>query len=273
VSRALKEDGVLILNADDPQIVRYAESVEAKICWFSLHPDNPLVVRQIERGERGCYIQDNSIICASRQGREALIPISDIPITLAGTARHDVSNSLAAVCMTKILGVPTSAIVKGLMHFRGDAADNPGRGNYFDLAGVKVLLDYAHNAHGLSAVVNTIIRMPAKRRLVLFDQESDHPEEEIRRLARMAWSMQPDKFIISKAIEEGSGVVPAVIHDELKCLGTADDRIEHVNTSLEGVQRAVTWAEEGDFLLLLAHSEPGKVLDFLKSRQKESLLS
>lgn len=277
VHRALKDGGILILNADDPYIVRYAEALDAKICWFSLHPENPLVVQQIARGGSGCYVKDHSITCASKHGREAILSINDIPITLGGTARHDVSNSLAAVCLAKILGVPTAAIVDGLVHFQGDASDNPGRGNYFDLNGVKVLLDYAHNAHGLSAVVNTIIRMPAKRRLVLFDQESDHPEEEIRRLARMAWSMQPDKFIISSqrqgTLHKSSGEVPAVIHNELKCLGTADERIELVGTSLEGVQRAVMWAEEGDFLLLLAHSEPGRVLDYLQAHQKKTLPS
>ena len=66
------------------------------------------------------------------------------------------ANALAAVSIACSLGIPDAAIRRGLMAFRGDESDNPGRGNWFEHRDVRILVDFAHNAHGMAALAATV---------------------------------------------------------------------------------------------------------------------
>lgn len=268
VNRALTQGGVLVLNADDAGIVKQAKHVSTTLCWFSLDAENPVLRSHLAAGGRACFVREGEIVYASAAGEESIIAVEDIPITLHGAAQHNMSNSLGAVGLAKALQISTSAIVGGLRAFRGDPTDNPGRGNYFDIKGARVLVDFAHNVHGLSAIVNTVSRMPAKRRLVTLGQAGDRSDEDIRSLVQAAWQSHPDQVVITAlpGYERGrpEGEVPALIHTELNRLGASDAGIHHAPSCLDGVKAAIEWAEEGDLLLLLVLTQREEVFHFLQ---------
>ena len=93
-----------------------------------------------------------------------VMSVDSIPTTLGGAAQHNVANAMGVIGLMLALGIKLPAIREGLAHFKGDVADNPGRGNYFDVNGGKLLVDFAHNPHSLTAIINTVKAMPAKRR-------------------------------------------------------------------------------------------------------------
>ena len=167
VRRALGYGGVLVLNADDAGLVAQAQTIAAERCWFSLDAQNPVVQAHRAAGGRACFVRQGEIIYALGDDEETVAAVEDLPFTLGGAAQHNVANSLGAVSLAKALGLSTTAIAAGLRTFRSDPADNPGRGNYFDIGGAKVLVDFAHNPHGLSAIIDTVRRIPAHRRLVM----------------------------------------------------------------------------------------------------------
>ena len=55
------------------------------------------------------------------------------------------------------MGYAIDQIEQGLTGFNSNESDNPGRLNSFKLKnGARVIIDFAHNAHSVAAVVDTV---------------------------------------------------------------------------------------------------------------------
>ena len=142
---------------------------------------------------------------------------------MGGAARHNLANALAALAGAAALGLPPSAMAEALRTFGSDEADNPGRGLYREVGGVKVLVDFAHNPHGVAALGQPVATIPAARRLVLLGQAGDRTDAEIRALAAAVWSLRPDRVVI-KEMESylrgrDPGEIPALLRQSLRGSG------------------------------------------------------
>jgi UDP-N-acetylmuramyl tripeptide synthase len=275
VKRAVRTHGLLILNADDPVLTQRADDLTTELCWFSLEANNPIVASHTQEGNRACFVKDEMVVFADESGEEEIIAVAEIPITLQGAAQHNTANSLSAISLAKTLGLDSVTIAKGLRAFQGDASDNPGRGNVFEINGAQVLVDFAHNPHGISALIDTVSRLPAQRRLVTLGQAGDRSDDDIRNLARAAWRIEPDCVVVMElpGYQRGraDGEIPGLLRDELLQLGADDNNILRAGSSLEGVQMALDWAKPGDLLLLLVHTQRDKVFAFLEEARAASV--
>ena len=223
VSKALRKENPLILNADDAGIVARAKSYPGKICWFSLQQDNPLLQAQRLAGGTSFFLSGNNLICEYPDQRQLIANVKDIPITMAGAARHNISNCLAAAALAHSLDIEIDYTRIGLAAFSGDNQDNPGRGNYYHINGFSILLDFAHNAHGLSAIIDTVRRLPSRRRLIMFGHVGDRSDAEIRNLTRAACQLTPDQVIVTEVKQylrgREPGDIPDIICAELRQAG------------------------------------------------------
>ena len=70
-----------------------------------------------------------------------------------------VQNAMAAAAAAHAAGAHLHDIRQGLRSFTTSIYQAPGRLNVFDLDGVKVLIDYAHNAAGLETLGDFVERM------------------------------------------------------------------------------------------------------------------
>ena len=243
VARIVAPGGVVVLNADDPVLAARAGAVAARIAWFSLVPSDE--TRALAR----------------------------IPIAFGGAAPHNVANAMAASRLAEALGFSADAIARGLASFDGSAKRNPGRANLLDVGGVRVLLDYAHNPHGMRALVALARALPAERRLLLIGQAGDRDDGAIRELVRAAWALAPDRVVIKEMAAHlrgrEPGAIPALIEDELRGAGAESAAIVHAASEVEGVRAALDWARPGDLLVLTVHAERGSVLELLERRARE----
>ncbi|MEP6573421.1 MAG: cyanophycin synthetase, partial [Gemmatimonadota bacterium] len=267
VARALDAESPLILNADDPTLVRLAPATGRPITWFSLDAAHPLIIAAAVRGESAVTVENAQVTILERGQREAVIRTADVPITLGGAARHNVSNALGAVALARKLGLSIAAIAEGLRRFQGTALENPGRLNVFDLGGARVIVDFAHNPHGMRALVELAVTFPAKRRLVILGQAGDRDDDAIRELARSTWPLGPDRIIL-KEMEKylrgrDPGEATGILAEEFRRLGAAEGTMSQANTELEAVREALAWARQGDLLLLPLHSQREEVLVLL----------
>ncbi len=267
VAKALGTSGTLVLNADDAMLVERGAQVSAPITWFSLDSDSSLVVEQVRAGRTAVFADGDGIVLA-RGGRcEPVVSLSEVPITFGGTARHNVANVLAAVAVADALHVEMEAVAATLRQFGNGAGDNPGRANLLELGGIRILLDYAHNPHGMSALVSLAQKIPAERRLVMVGQAGDRSDEAIRQLARVLVMLQPDHVIVKDMDEylrgRAPGEVPAVLEDEFLRLGVAPHAISRVGPDLAGVRKALEWARPGDLLVLAVHQDRRAVMELL----------
>ena len=264
VGRALAGGGSLVLNADDAELVRASTRVTTPIIWFSLDGTSSLVNTHVAGGGGAVIADGENIVLVRGASHTPMIRTADVPFTFGGTARHNVANALAAVAVATELGIPTFAITEALRSFGRKPDDNPGRGNLYELGGARILVDYAHNAHGMSALVGLAQGIPADRRLVMVGGAGDRQDDAIREMARVASSLQPDHVIVKDTDQylrgRTLGEVPALLADEFTRLGTPASSISSALSELQGVRDALTWARPGDLLVLSVHQDRRQVL-------------
>ncbi|HEV7669321.1 MAG TPA: Mur ligase family protein [Thermoanaerobaculia bacterium] len=262
VAHTLLPGGRLVLSADDPELASRGRAVCDRfglaLAWFSLSPTTQPLADHISAGYTAAFLEGDALILAHGKERTEVIRVTDLPLAYGGAARHNLSNALTAIALADALGISLIAMREGLAAVGTSPADNPGRANLIPLTnGAAVLLDYAHNPHGLEALRPLVLSLPAKRRILLFGQAGDRDDDALRDLAAAAARFKPDLVILKEmpALLRGRqpGEVPAILDAELRRLGVPE--IRQVETELAGVELALEVAGAGDLLILLVHTD------------------
>jgi cyanophycin synthetase len=269
VSRPVRNAGTLVLNADDARLVARAGDYPGTLAWFSLEPGNPVVRSHTSLGGTAYVLEDGELLKIEGEERQPLCPVDDIPITLNGAARHNIANALAAAALAFALGVSAADVRRGLTSMT--QAENPGRGNVFEVDGFKVIIDFAHNPQAIEALLDMAAAMQGKRKVLCFAQAGDRPDDLIRELARNAWEKGLDRVIVSELAHyyrgRDPGEVYGLIRDELLRCGAREDQIEHNDEEIESFDSALAWAEPGDLVIMLALERSPALYERLKTQQ------
>lgn len=261
VGVSARRRGTLVLPADDERLVAKAPPGQ-RIAWISTDPDAPVVAAAVDRGGTCWVLDDDAVVEVGPTGREALFDVATVPATLGGAARHNVANVLGVTALARTLGVPAGTIATALGQFRSGPDDNPGRANLYTVGGATALVDFAHNPHGMTAILDTARRLPGDRLIVLMSQAGDRTDDDIAALARTVWEAGPALVVAADvpAYLRGRepGEVPRLIRTALREAGAADDQITVTPSPPEGVTVALSEARPGDVLCLLVLSEKEK---------------
>ena len=264
VARAVRQGGTLVLNADDEQVLARGRAFEGRTVWFTLDPQQAFVAEHLAAGGSAVLLDDEALVLVEGAERTRVTEVAAIPSCMGGAARHNVQNALAAVALGRTLGLDVAELAAGLAVFGARPEDNPGRLNEFDLGGVRCLVDFAHNPHGMQALLDTVRRLPKQRWAVVLGQAGDRDEEAIRGLARVTSEAHPDLIVLKEMMEYArgreSGEVVGILKDELTRQGVPEDHICTAAGELGAVRKALTWSRPGDLLLLLAHADRDGVL-------------
>ena len=160
VARATREGGWAVLNADDPLVASIARRVRSKVAMFSIGEGGAATVRRtVAAGGRGYVLRDGWLTELDGTAKDGpvehrIVEVGRVPITLGGLARHNVANALAAAGAARGLGVTLAQLRDGLTDFEPSSERSPGRLNLFRLGGRIVIIDFAHNEAGVSAVLD-----------------------------------------------------------------------------------------------------------------------
>lgn len=263
VAKGVKQSGVLVLNADNDLVVEQAKGLKNTICWFSEDVNHPLIKQSQRYGDRAVCVRNGIIVYLEHGEQHNVLAVDEIPMTLGGAARHNVQNALGVVGLCYALNIPVSAIRDGLKYFGSDAKDNPGRGNLYNIDGVKVIVDFAHNEHSMKAVVQTAKQLDAKRYLVMFSNGGDRSNSEISALTSAVRELNADKYIVAEIEKYLRGREPGELLDLVKNQLIASDvdasSIECVNSPMDGTHYALDNAQAGDVVLLFVLDQRDKV--------------
>ena len=274
VHRALDEKSPLILNADDAGIVDYEQRLREHrrgiTWWFSQHAHNHQVEANRLQGQGACWLQGDALwINTGKSGSDPrqLSTYAEISASRDGLLQHNLQNAMGAALVAAALGLPDAAIAKGLREFRGDEYDNPGRGNWFEHDGIHIVVDFAHNEHGLAALAQAISAMGGKRVTVMLGQAGDRSDEAIRSMARAALDMQPDRLLVYElpGYERGRdiGEPPALMRAEALANGMAADSLLLMPDPLSAARNILQHAQSGDVLVLLALIQRREILQLV----------
>ncbi len=156
ITKTTRPDGWCVLNADDPRVLAMRRRATGRLWLCSPFPDQPALHEVQQEGGRAMTVLDGSLTWFEHHVAHRLLPVEDVPVTLAGISRTNTQNALAAAAAALAVGLPERAVVRGLRTFVLDPERNPGRTNLFRLDGRIVVIDYAHNEAGMQGLTEVM---------------------------------------------------------------------------------------------------------------------
>ena len=151
-------------------------------------------------------------------------------------------------------------------------AANPGRGNLFEIGGARILVDFAHNPHGIAALESVAEHFGKRRRLLLIGQAGDRGDEAIRQLAEAAWKLRPDKIVIKEmaryARGRDEGEVACLLTRYFVESGADPGSIGYQAEEIDGVREARDWGEPGDLAIVLVHEDIDGVVEYVRAESE-----
>ena len=172
--------GMAVLNAADPMVAKMAKVCPAEVTYFAKDINHPIMAKHRAQGKRVVFVDGKKIVAVEGK-KEFHIDLQQVPITANGTIGFQVENVLGVVGAAWALNINWDVIAEGLSSFVSDAQTVPGRFNLFQHNGATIIADYGHNPDAIIALSETIINMPAKRRMVVISGAGDRRDEDLRR--------------------------------------------------------------------------------------------
>jgi cyanophycin synthetase len=262
VASTIDDTGLLVLNADDATLRAHAEQLRCPIGWFSRNYDHATLLSHRMKGGSTSGARNGRLVVSWTRGSSAqefdLGAITEMPLTVDGTADYNVQNVAGVALAALALGIPTATVAEVLARFGADPGDNPGRLMRYDYRGAQVLIDYAHNPDGLRGLMNVAARLRRTGRIaLLLGQAGNRTNADIEELAATAARFRPDLVVIKETESymrgRAPGEVPAILQAALLRSGMLETSLEVQLTEIGAVKRALGWARPGDVLVLPVH--------------------
>ncbi|HWX34314.1 MAG TPA: Mur ligase family protein [Steroidobacteraceae bacterium] len=266
VATAVDSRGLLVLNADDSQLRAQAAGLVRRfgrsppLAWFAVNEHEPWLREYGLRDAATCGVREGRLRLSHGGAEHDLGLISAMPLSMGGLAAYNVANMAGAALAAAALGIAPATIALVLSRFGSNLEDNPGRMMRYEVDGVKVLIDYAHNPDGLRGFLKVAdgLRAGTGRLGLLLGHAGNRKDADIEDLARAAAEFQPDLVVVKENEAQlrgrAPGEIPRIIHAELKRLGFPDSALRVGHSEVEAARYALGWARPGDVLALPLHS-------------------
>jgi cyanophycin synthetase len=263
--------GYAILNAEDDMTPAIRKHAECNLALFALDSNAPAFRAHVSEGGLGATVENGWFVLYERGLRVVLCPVEHVPITFQGRARFNVANVLAAVIATYATSIGVTDIVSGLQSFFQSAAQTPGRMNFVDFDGFRLMIDYAHNAHGITALTDFVRELGAERLVAVLGLPGDRRDADLRECAQIAAGVF-DEVVLREDIDKrgrASGEVCEILHAELIKNGFDRERITPCLDEAEAVEMAVNRARKGDLIVYFADkpSIAAGIVETLRARR------
>jgi cyanophycin synthetase len=297
IVEAVPRTGTAVLNADDELVMEMRRHCSGSVILFSMQEGNDLIERWVRRGRKAVVLDrgPRGEMMVIREGRRTM-PIAWVhllPSTFEGRARMMVQNALAAAGAAHAAGAHLHDIRQGLRTFSTSYYQAPGRLNLFELDGVRVLVDYAHNAHGLETVGEFVERMTAgatagppgaptwtaNLRLAVVATPGDRRDEDMQELGRVAAKyfddviIREDRNLRGRKPGETARHVLDGVREGMQAGGRAGN-VEVVLDEMEATRRALERSRPGDLVVLCVDyaTEVWRELESRRSLAQPSVL-
>lgn len=252
VPEAVMESGYAILNADDDLVYAMKDRLKCKIALFSLYHDNIRVERHCADGGLAAICENGYLLI--RKGNH-IIPIEEavnIPITFGGKADFNIANALAASLAAYTNGISLNVIQQALKTFVPSVETTPGRLNIFEFTNFKLLLDYAHNPHGVKALGRFVNSFEDARKVGVITGVGDRRDEDIIALGEEAARIfdeiviRHDEDLRGRAAQE----IDTLLTTGIKNINPNIPIVYHTN-ECKAVEFAISRARPGDLVVVL----------------------
>jgi UDP-N-acetylmuramyl tripeptide synthase len=244
-------------------LARAAPTAGKPIGWFAQDADAPLLAAHRRAGGATAGVRAGRLVLAWRGVEHDLGDVAAMPLAAGGHSHFNVANLATAALGAAGLGIAPSTIASLFARFGTDPADNAGRLMRYELGGLNLIVDFAHNPAALAGLADFAQHLRAGGRLaLLLGQAGNREDADIDRLAAVAAAARPD-YIVVKELESylrgrGSGEVPALLRAALDRAGVSGSSIANAPDEDQAVRMALAWARAGDVVVLPLHSREGR---------------
>jgi cyanophycin synthetase len=242
-----------------------------EIIFFSMDEENPVIRDHLR--ERGKAVvlrptRHGEMITLIEHRRDtSLLLAEEIPATMDGRIRVNIQNALAAAAATFAQDVQLEYIRNALRTFTSTFFQTPGRFNFLEIEGRKVLLDYCHNVAGLESMADVVRRLAADRTIAMIAIPGDRSDDDIAAFGRLAGGTF-DEIVIREDVNPRGrrrGEVAGLLREAIAAGGLDDGMVDIVLDELEAARAAIARAQRNDLVVLLA-DQPAAVFEQLMGR-------
>lgn len=278
VAEMVPRHGYVVLNADDPMVMGMSRRVKGKVILFSTHIENRKICKHLAIGGSAVVVSKGKIMICDGQMSYTICHLAKIPLTWGGKAQHNVQNVLAAVAAGWALGYNAIQIRKALRGFGQQTADNGGRLEHYDLAGIKVILDYGHNPAGIREIIQTVRSVKPRRLIGCIGLPGDRSNHAVRQLAQEAAKGFDILYLKEDADLRGRnpGEIAGILFEEALAAGKKPNQLRVIPNEIEAFQQALEEAKDGDIVVVFYEkAEPLRkiVLDLQERVADNKILS
>ena len=269
---AQRASRAVVLNAEDDYCVAMAKDLQAdvEVLYFALDADNPVLLRHLESGGRGVYLQDNTVVLATGARHEALVDVRQMPVSLNGCARYNIANALAATAALAASGFGNAEIVAGMRSFVSDSKHNPLRSNLFDVDGVTVIVDYAHNCAAYAALAETARAMTPGRVVGVVAAPGDRRDADLIDVGRTC-AAGFDELVVYETENRGraAGSVAELLVQGARLGRIAGDHLQCELDVHKAIRAGLALCQPGDVLVFGCGSSISELTEALRPTRPE----
>ncbi|MGB5631650.1 MAG: cyanophycin synthetase [Waterburya sp.] len=272
VAETVKPDGYAILNADDPLVAAMAENLNCKVAYFSMNPDNPIIMEHSRRNGLAAIYENGYLSILEGKWILRVEKAVNIPMTMRGMAPFMIANALASCLATFAQGVDIELIRQGVRTFKMSAEKIPGRMNLFDVKDYQVLIDYAHNPHGYRAV-GDFVRNWSGAKIGVVGGPGDRRDEDLILLGSI--SAEIFDRIIVKEDQDSRGRKPGEVAELITkgiCQENPDSTYEVILSETDATNQALNQAQNND-LVVIFPEKVDQAIGLIKQRIKTEQLN
>lgn len=251
----------VVLNAEDTRCMAMrALATSQDAILFAYNCEHPAIGAHVENGGSAVVVEhvNDAPTIVARHSHNAVTPVvavADIPATRGGAVLHNVHNALAATGIAWGLGIPVENITSGLAKFDSGVDTTPGRLNEIKGFAFNVLVDAAHNPHGIRHLVHYVDqRVVAGKKLIVFGARAQMLEETVRECAALI-AGHFDLYILRNYRPSGSfgslaTRVIEVLREELLQHEVPESDISVVPGVQDAIDRGIECSNKGDLLVV-----------------------
>ncbi|MEM6350636.1 MAG: cyanophycin synthetase [Cyanobacteria bacterium P01_D01_bin.14] len=254
VAETARPNGYAVLNADDPRVAAMAERVKAQIAYFSMDPENPLVVQHTEAGGLAAVYENGYLTILKGDWILRIETAENLPLTMCGRAPFMIANALAASLAAFSQGISIDLIRQALLSFEASASQTPGRMNLFNLGHYHALVDYAHNPASYKALAGFVNNWPGPR-IGVVGAPGDRRDEDFYALGQLSANMFTQ--VIVKEDDDTRGRDRGEVADQItKGLTTTKSDLpqEIILDETAAIETALDHAPDGALVVILPES-------------------
>jgi cyanophycin synthetase len=269
-AHTVAKDGYSILNADDDLVYAMHKDLHCKLAYFSMDENNVRIKEHCAQGGIAAVYEHGYITILKGTWKIRIEKVTNIPLTFSGKAEFNIANVLAATLAAYIRDFKTEDIRLALQTFVPSPAMTPGRMNMFNFRNYTIMLDYAHNTHGIKAIGKFVHTIDATPKVGIVAAVGDRRDEDIIAVGAESAKIfdeiiiRQDKNLRGRTEEEMIALMTQGIHSV-----DPNKKITIIRKEADAIDHAIKTAIKGSFIVVISDVVPDALEQVKKYKEIE----